>query len=407
MKLLLVTWEDKFDIDQNDADPLDLIAEKDKKAYENKKYLALMIENLSSDTDLDFRDLHQEISHFLRNRDKDVSNTKLPDYPYEKVHVFDMEYILSVGSKTPERNLKAILGKFKGTPKCGYRYLKPADERFIRHIQDLISTFPNCRELLDFISHFAKLSMCSNSKGFRIPPVLLSGNPGIGKTEVVKQIVKLLGVSYRQIDCAALTSPAVISGSAITYSDSKVGIVVESIRDSYYANNFLILDEIEKARRDSINGQDMLGSLYSLLEQTSAKEFTDEALCKPMDASHINWLATANWLERIDGPMLSRFYVIKIGDVEGEHHKTVTQSIYNSLIEKGGYDKTFSQELNTDVFSELESLSPRQVKVVLLRAMAQAAYNNTKKRKIKINKQDLIFDFTKTEKDNFTPMGFY
>ena len=330
----------------------------------------------------------------------------LPIYPYSKIKVFNMGALKTDGFG--EKNLKVIYSKFKDKPRCGYRYLMPANKNFIKTIKSLKKTFPNCIEFLDFVEDFACLSTYSASKAFRLPPVLLNGPPGIGKTQIVKTVVKALGVAYRQVDCGALTSPAILSGSANTYADSSVGIVCATLRDSLYANSFILLDEIDKARRNiSSGGQDMLGSLYSLLEPSSNSEFVDEALGHPINASHINFIGTCNDITLLDGPMASRFYVINIGTVEGRHHRAVTSSIYEVLLENSGYEKFFSQNLSDPVLSELEALSPREIKTYLMRAMARAAKSNKKTGTIKIDVDDFLFDEKITSKVTEVAMGFY
>jgi ATP-dependent Lon protease len=409
LKLYAVTWEDKCDIDQNDINPLDLIAEKNKKEYENRKYLAYMIEDLSRKTEYDYRDLHGEIHSYLRNKTQESDTSKIRLYPseYKTVKVFDMNHILKTLKGCNERNVKAVLSKFKNTPHCGHRYLRSPDTKFLKKISELKITFPNCIEFIEYLEQNAALSLKSETRAFKFSPVLLVGSPGIGKTQVVREIASALGVPYKQIDCGSLTSPAVLSGSAITYSDAAPGAIVNVLRDNLYANALLMYDEIDKCRRNISTGYDMVGCLYALLEQSSAKEFTDEALTIPCDASHINHIASANNLSLIDEPLLSRFTVIKINDIEAQHHKAITSSIYKSMLEKSGHEKTFSKRLPEETYKALENLAPRQIKITLMRAMANAAFYNKNKKRIEILEKNLVFDEKKNEMDNRIPMGFY
>lgn len=404
-----MTYEDKTDICQNDTDPLDLIAEKERKKYENKKYLVYMIEDLSCKTEYDYRDLHGEIHSYLRSKEKEGDTSKIRLYPtkYKTVKIFDMDRILATLKGCNERNVKAVLSKFKNTPHCGHRYLRSADGQFLKKINELKFSYPNAIEFIEYIEQYAALSLKSETQAFKFSPVLLVGSAGIGKTEIVKEITSALEVPYKQIDCGALTSPAVLSGSAITYSDAAPGAIVNVLRDNLYANPFVMYDEIDKCRRNISTGYDMVGALYSILEQSSAREFVDEALCIPCDASHINHIATANDLSKIDEPMLSRFTVIKINDVEGQHHRAVTTSIYKSMLEKSGYEKAFSRKLPEETYKALEHLAPRQVKITLFRAMANAAFFNKGKKRIEILEKNLVFDVKKNEMDNRIPMGFY
>jgi len=315
--------------------------------------------------------------HDNKNRQKSLDIQKKGKN--KVIEVFDIKEIqqrydeLSSG----ERSAKAILNKFKFKLDTGYRQLMPATNLLVKGISALKLRYPNCIEFLEYIEQFAMLSLCrKNSNQMYFPPVLLAGPPGVGKTAIIREVATLIGVACKQLDMATVTSGCVISGSSTVWSDAKVGCIVDLLRDGIAANPIIILDEIDKSSAEA--RYNPLGGLYTLLEKEAAEKFTDEALDIPINASHILYTATANDLDCIPAPLLSRFLVINIDDVKGEHHKVVTQSIYRSILEKENMNKAFENNLNNDVCHALEPFSPREVKQSLLRAMAKTAYRQKK-----------------------------
>ncbi len=306
------------------------------------------------------------------------------------VKVFDIDLLNKRYQKiiAGDRNVKVILNKFNLEEDSGYRELMPVTQSFFDGLTVLKKNYPNCHEFLDYVEQFAALSQCrSHTKKMYFPPVILAGPPGVGKTAIVREVAKLLSVPCKQLDMAAMTSGFVIAGSSSAWSDAKTGCIVDILRDNKVANPIIILDELDKVSTDA--KFDPVGGLYTLLEQEAAARFTDEALEQPIDASHILYVATANNLAAIPEPLLSRFLVINIKDVKGEHHRQVTQSIYQALIKYEKMEQAFIPSLHDSIFEALESYSPREVKRLLIRAMAYAAYRKQRTIGLDINADDL------------------
>lgn len=309
---------------------------------------------------------------------------------HQVTEIFDIKTIQERHEKlsSGERSAKAVLNKFNFKVDTGHRQLMPATKGLIKGLVLLKENYPNCMEFLDYIEQFALLSLCREKTGqMYFPPVLLAGPPGVGKTAIVREVAKLLGVAFKQIDMATVTSGFVLSGSSTAWSDAKAGCIVDLLREGIAANPIIILDELDKSSVDAKFNP--LGGLYTLLEKEAAEQFIDEALNIPINASHILYTATANNLDCIPAPLLSRFMVINIDDVKGEHHKVVSQSIYRSVLKKESMESAFINYLSDDVCLALEPFSPREVKKKLLRAMAKTAYRQQKIKSLSMDVCDL------------------
>lgn len=216
------------------------------------------------------------------------------------------------------------------------------------------------------------ITLCNLEKPgiLQLPPMLLSGPPGIGKTLFMESLSKALSTPFFSLDMSTISTGFIISGGTSAWSDSKPGFISESLRKSTSANPIVMLDEIDK-----VSGSlqfDPLAPFYSLFEEHTAKRFVDEFLEIPMNASGVIWVATANYPEQIPAPIRSRMRVIEISPPDESQAAAVARSVYQSILVENRWGKHFNPALNDDVLRTLVALPPRQMRQSLREAMGQA-----------------------------------
>lgn len=254
--------------------------------------------------------------------------------------------------------------------------------------------FPNFSELTTFIEDQSSLSAMGD-KTFFLPPILLLGDPGIGKTEYIYQLSQALKTSFLKIDMGSAQSGSSLSGSDIYWGNSRHGQFFELLAFGDTANPIVFLDEIDKV--DATGRHSPVGALYSLLEKTSAKKFADLALPGVnLDASSVIWVAAANDLRSIDPAILSRFRVFNVPVPNREQMPTIVQSVYTRMLANERWGPYFEKSLSLDVIRCFDGISPRGVRQVLEAAVALAA----RSRRTEIIPSDIQSFATKTR------MGF-
>ena len=151
------------------------------------------------------------------------------------------------------------------------RMLKAGGNRFsvkpsaLPAMDELYFDLPNFSEVLDDIKR--QLSLCVTSRdNLELAPMLLLGDPGIGKTHFAKRISKLLGTGFGFISMSSLTAGWIIGGASSQWKNAKPGKVFETFLRGEYANPVMVVDEIDKSAADGT--YDPLGALYSLLVTT-------------------------------------------------------------------------------------------------------------------------------------------
>jgi ATP-dependent Lon protease len=145
-----------------------------------------------------------------------------------------------------------------------------------------------------------------------IPPMLLAGPPGLGKTHFAKAFAQELGAAFYIIGFDAEHKSAVLLGQDKGWAAATPGVVYEAVVNGDCANPVILLDEIDKARGTGSHYQSPLSSLHSLLEPVSNKTVTDISVGLTFDASLVSWICTCNYLDLVPSTLLSRMKVFHI-----------------------------------------------------------------------------------------------
>lgn len=239
-------------------------------------------------------------------------------------------------------------------------------------LDTLLTVHPNFEEFISFLrGQFALSSL--GDKRVSLPPVLFSGPPGVGKTEIVLTLAAMVETDFLHVDMASAQSGSSLTGSEAFWSNSKEGRLFSSLTASNTtANPIVYLDELDKIRGDERFRPD--AGLYQLLEPATARKFKDLSLPDiSVDASHVIWFAAANSMDAIETPILSRFVCFEISAPDREQSKQIANTIYGRLRESNTWGQQFPATLSDDVADLLANLSPREMRINLLKALGTAA----------------------------------
>jgi ATP-dependent Lon protease len=262
------------------------------------------------------------------------------------------------------------------------RRFAPVPVDYVERSRKLEAQFPNFAEFIDDVLLPSLALAHVRGSGLQLHPTVFCGSPGVGKTMFAQALADAFDLDFERLNLEAAQGSLDLIGTSRGWSNAQPGVLFRWLAGNECANGVFVLEELDKANSGDARFP-IMNALLQLLEPTTARVFSDQSLPElKLDITKLNFLFTANTLEAIPEPLLSRLVVFDVPSLTPVQAKSVALRQYEDML------KELKLPLDAPILTEeglrvLSMESPRRQRLLLQMAIGSAVFKKASELQIK------------------------
>lgn len=242
---------------------------------------------------------------------------------------------------------------------------------------ELLAQFPWMANAVGAVRTELALARHCGAASLRLPPLLLVGDGGIGKSRFARKLAAALGIPMGQVSAAGSADNRALAGTARGWSSMQPCLPLTVMLRYQLANPMILVDEIDKASAERRNGA-IADTLLTMLEPTTAREYPDEALLVSADLSRVNWVLLANDLDLVPPLLRQRCRVVRLGPPRPQDFDVLLAGCLDDLAMEYGCEVEDLPQLELEVVEAMRwtfaagRMQARQLAALVRRILASS-----------------------------------
>lgn len=286
-----------------------------------------------------------------------------------------LRVLASVPPPSASREDKALIDRYAELARPVEMVPMPDPDRLA---ESLLAEFPWMPEIVDAIRSDLVLAQRLGCDAFRLPPLLLTGASGVGKSRFARRLAVLAGVPAGQLMASGASDNKALAGTARGWSSTQPCLPVLTMQVHRRANPIIVVDGIDDAGGSARNGA-IDRTLVGMLDPATARAWQDDCLLVPADLSWVTWILIARRADRVSADLRSRCRVLQAPWPRPEDFEVIISGALADVAAEYGSEVRDLPELEPEIVDALRNgfvsgrLQARQLGTIVRRTLAAAA----------------------------------